>query len=202
VNLPRAPAGPPRAGRGSRSGPVSRVPDGRGSHAARDRAVAAQRGPRYRGTVRGGVFDLSTNRLVTPGVNLVAAINLSTAHAEIMAIMIAQQIVGHSDLGGRGRPPTSRSPARSRAPSARGRSLGWGVPALCVRGQGRDARDIGFDEGPKVPGWVSSMERRGIIVVRDVCCDEVAAELKECAKSEGKIYNAHQESDEDAFSAG
>ena len=40
-----------------------------------------------------GVFDLSTSRLVAPGVNLVTATNLSVAHAEIVAIMIAQQLV-------------------------------------------------------------------------------------------------------------
>src|SRR5919206_1833595 len=50
------------------------------------------------------IFDLSTNRLVAPGVNLVTTTNLSAAHAEIVAIMVAQQVVGHFDLGGRGRP--------------------------------------------------------------------------------------------------
>ena len=35
-----------------------------------------------------GIFDLSTNRLVAPGVNLVATANLSAAHAEMVAIMM------------------------------------------------------------------------------------------------------------------
>ena len=52
-----------------------------------------------------GIFDLSTNRLIAPGVNLVATTNLSAAHAEMVAIMISQQVVGHFDLGGEGLPP-------------------------------------------------------------------------------------------------
>ena len=52
-----------------------------------------------------GIFDLSTNRLVAPGVNLVTTSNLSTAHAEMVAIMVAQRVVGHFDLGGARQPP-------------------------------------------------------------------------------------------------
>ena len=51
-----------------------------------------------------GIFDLSTDRLIAPGVNLVATTNLSAAHAEMVAIMIAQQVVGYFDLGGEGLP--------------------------------------------------------------------------------------------------
>jgi tRNA(Arg) A34 adenosine deaminase TadA len=52
-----------------------------------------------------GVFDLETNRLIAPGVNLVTTSNLSAADAEIVAIMVAQRVVGHVDLGGPGHPP-------------------------------------------------------------------------------------------------
>jgi hypothetical protein len=56
-------------------------------------------------TFGAGVFDLETNRLITPGVNLVTTANLSAAHAEIVAIMVAQQVVRLFDLGGPGHPP-------------------------------------------------------------------------------------------------
>src|SRR5215211_3593754 len=59
-----------------------------------------------------GIFDLSTNRLLAPGVNLVTTSNLSIVHAEIVAIMVAQQVLGHFDLG---RPAAGvRSPGRGR----------------------------------------------------------------------------------------
>ena len=55
-----------------------------------------------------------------------------------------------------------------------------------------DARGIGFDEGPKTPDWVASLEQRGISVARDVCRDEAAAVLRYYAENGGMIYNARQ----------
>lgn len=51
------------------------------------------------------IFDRNTNKLLAPGVNIVVAAGCSTAHAEIMAITIAQQLIGDFDLGEEGRPP-------------------------------------------------------------------------------------------------
>ena len=138
------------------------------------------------------VFDLSTKQVVAPGVNLVTAATLSTAHAEIVAIMIAQRVVGHFDLGGAGRPPHEL--VASTEPCARCfGSVPWsGARCLACGARDEDARDIGFDEGPRMPGRIPSFERRGICVVRDVCRDEAAAVLKEYAEEGGVIYNARQ----------
>ena len=87
-----------------------------------------------------GIFDLSTNRLVAPGVNLVTTSNLSTTHAEMVAIMVAQRVVGHFGL------PTSWSPARSHARSAsarhRGRAYGdwYAGPATRTRARSASTR--------------------------------------------------------------
>jgi hypothetical protein len=43
-----------------------------------------------------------------------------------------------------------------------------------------------------MPGWIPSLERYGISVVRDVCRDEAAAVLKEYAEDGGVIYIARQ----------
>lgn len=139
-----------------------------------------------------GVFDLSTNHLVAPGVNLVTSTNLSTAHAEIVAIMIAQQVVGHFDLGGPGRPPYELVASTEPCAQCFG-SIPWsGVRRLACGARDEDARAIGFDEGPKMPDWIPALERRGISVVRDVCRDEAAAVLEEYAGRGGAIYNARQ----------
>ena len=45
------------------------------------------------------LFDPSTNRRVSPGINLVVSSNCSVARAEMTAIMIAQQVVGNFDEG-------------------------------------------------------------------------------------------------------
>jgi tRNA(Arg) A34 adenosine deaminase TadA len=139
-----------------------------------------------------GIFDSSTNSLVAPGINLVTTTNLSVAHAEIVAIMIAQQVVGHFDLGGQGRPPYELVASTEPCAQCFG-SVPWsGVRRLVCGARDEDARSIGFDEGPKLPDWVSSLEQRGISVVRDVCRDEAAAVLRDYAESGGEIYNARQ----------
>jgi tRNA(Arg) A34 adenosine deaminase TadA len=139
-----------------------------------------------------GVFDLSTNRLVAPGVNLVTTTNLSTAHAEIVALMIAQQVVGDFDLGGSGRPPFELVASTEPCAQCFG-SVPWsGVRRLACGARDEDARGIGFDEGPKMPDWIASLEQRGISVTRDVCRDEAAAVLRYYAEKGGMIYNARQ----------
>src|SRR5215210_9016896 len=139
-----------------------------------------------------GVFDLSTNRLVAPGVNLVTTTNLSTAHAEIVAIMIAQQVVGHFDLGGQGRPPYELVASTEPCAQCFG-SVPWsGVRRLACGARDEDARAIGFDEGPKMSGWIPTLEQRGISVVRDVCRDEAAAVLEAYSGGGGVIYNARR----------
>jgi tRNA(Arg) A34 adenosine deaminase TadA len=139
-----------------------------------------------------GIFDLSTNRLVAPGVNLVTTTNLSTAHAEIVAIMIAQQVVGHFDLGGQGRPPYELVASTEPCAQCFGATPWSGVRRLVCGARDGDARAIGFDEGPKLPAWVGALEQRGISVVCDVCREEAAAVLRDYAESGGMIYNARQ----------
>jgi hypothetical protein len=64
------------------------------------------------------IFDRETNKLLAPGVNFVLFSGYSFAHAGMVVIVVAQQIVGGFDLAGRGSPLTSWSPALSLAPCA------------------------------------------------------------------------------------
>jgi tRNA(Arg) A34 adenosine deaminase TadA len=139
-----------------------------------------------------GIFDLSTNRLVAPGVNLVATANPSAAHAEMVAIMIAQQVIGHFDLGGEGLPAYELVTSTEPCAMCFGATPWSGVRRLVCGAREEDARRIGFDEGPKMPDWVASLEQRGISVARDVCRDEAAAVLRYYAEKGGTIYNARQ----------
>jgi tRNA(Arg) A34 adenosine deaminase TadA len=139
-----------------------------------------------------GIFDLSTNRLVAPGVNLVATANLSAAHAEMVAIMISQQVIGHFDLGGKGLPAYELIASTEPCAMCFGATPWSGVRRLVCGAREKDARRIGFDEGPKMSDWVASLEQRGISVSRDVCRDEAAAVLRYYAEKGGMIYNARQ----------
>jgi hypothetical protein len=53
-----------------------------------------------------------------------------------------------------------------------------------------DAREIGFDEGPKPPDWIAALEERGIAVVRDVLREEARSVLSLYRDSGGALYNA------------
>ncbi len=51
------------------------------------------------------IFVREMNKLLAPGVNLALASGCSVAYAEMVAIMIAQQLIGDFGFGGEGQPP-------------------------------------------------------------------------------------------------
>jgi tRNA(Arg) A34 adenosine deaminase TadA len=138
------------------------------------------------------VFDRSTGRLVAPGVNLVTTANLSVAHAEIVALMVAQRVVGTFDLGGPGQPPYELVTSTEPCAMCLG-SIPWsGVRYVACGARDEDARGIGFDEGAKIVDWVSALEERGIRVMRDVCREAAADVLRYYAANGGEIYNSRR----------
>jgi tRNA(Arg) A34 adenosine deaminase TadA len=138
------------------------------------------------------VFDLSTNRLVAPGMNLVVPSSCSVAHAEMVAIMIAQQVVGDFDLGGDGKPAYELLASTEPCAMCFGATPWSGVRRLVCGARDEDARAVGFDEGAKLSEWALALEERGIAVERDVLREEAAAVLRHYAESGGRIYNARQ----------
>ncbi len=138
------------------------------------------------------IFDRESNKLLAPGVNLVIASGCSVAHAEMVAIMIAQQLIGDFDLGGEGQPPYELVASAEPCSMCLG-AIPWsGVRHLVCGARGEDAGRIGFDEGPKPDGWSWALEGRGISVVRDVCRDEAASVLRQYAEEGGVIYNGRR----------
>ncbi|MCA1688298.1 MAG: nucleoside deaminase, partial [Actinobacteria bacterium] len=125
-------------------------------------------------------------------VNLVTSLDCSAFHAEIVAIMVAQQKVGDFDLGGPGRPPYELVASTEPCAMCLGATPWSGVKHLVCGARGEDAEEIGFDEGIKHDGWVSSLEERGITVERDVLRDEAASVLREYAEKGGEIYNSRR----------
>ena len=70
-----------------------------------------------------GVFD-SEGRLIAPGVNLVVSSNCSILHAEIIALSLAQRILGRSTSGTAAGSGSTSSPRRNPAPCASALSHG------------------------------------------------------------------------------
>ena len=137
------------------------------------------------------VFEAASGRIVGAGVNLVEPSNCSMAHAEMVAIATAQQALGHYDLGGG---TSVYELVTSAEPCAM--CLGaipWsGVRRVVCAARGKDACEIGFDEGAKPADWVNELRRRGIEVLRDVLREEAQAVLRQYARTGGLIYNARQ----------
>ena len=138
------------------------------------------------------IFDQDRQTLLAPGVNIVVPSACAVAHAEMMAIMVAQRVVGSFDLGHEGLPACELVSSTAPCAMCLG-AIPWsGVRRLICGARDEDARRIGFDEGAKPSDWPQSLERHGIAVVQDVCRAEAVAVLEEYARRGGIIYNSRQ----------
>ncbi|MEZ5301955.1 MAG: nucleoside deaminase [Verrucomicrobiales bacterium] len=135
------------------------------------------------------IFDRERGTLIAPGVNLVVAGHASVAHAEIVAIAIAQQIFGTHDLGAGGLPPMELVTSVEPCAMCLG-AIPWsGVRRVLCGAREEDARAIGFDEGAKPDRWTEKLAARGIAVTRDIRRDEAANVLRLYQEAGGAIYN-------------
>lgn len=137
-----------------------------------------------------GIFELKVGRLVAVGVNLVESSNCSLAHAEMLAIALAQRVVGRYDLGIEEGAAYELVTSTEPCAMCLGAVPWSGVRSVVCGARDEDARRIGFDEGSKPEHWVESLESRGIRVVRDVLREEAQAVLLDYHKRGGLIYNA------------
>ncbi len=145
------------------------------------------------GPFAAGVFERDTGRLVVIGVNRVLASNCSSAHAEVMAISLAQQLLGVYDLGGPGLPAHQLVVNWRPCAMCFGAVLWSGVRSLVIAGDGPELEQItGFDEGPVTPVWRTELAQRGIELVEDVLREPALAVYREFAASQQFVYNARQ----------
>jgi tRNA(Arg) A34 adenosine deaminase TadA len=136
------------------------------------------------------VFESESGRLVAAGVNLVVSGRCSVLHAEMVALMLAQQVLRTYDLGAPGIPACELMTSVEPCAMCLGAVPWSGVRRLVCGARGEDAEAIGFDEGTKPEGWGGELERRGIEVIRDCCRDEAVTVLREYGDAGGVIYNS------------
>ncbi len=136
------------------------------------------------------VFEESTGRLVSVGVNLVEARHNAVLHAEVVALMFAQRAAGAYTLAS---PPAREAHvlATSCAPCAM--CLGavhWsGVSRVLIGATRDDAMAIGFDEGPVFPESVRYLEARGIAFTDGIERDAARAVLERYRDLGRPLYN-------------
>lgn len=139
-----------------------------------------------------GIFRADTHQLIAPGVNLVLSSLSSLAHAEVVAIMMSQQILGVHDLGAAGLPPHELVTSCEPCAMCLGAICWSGVRHLICGARGSDAESIGFDEGPKPENWSTALEQRGITVTRDIERSKASQVLQNYVEQGGMVYNSRQ----------
>ena len=133
------------------------------------------------------VVEEADGRLLGVGVNRVTQVGLSMAHAEIVAMSLAQATrnTWNLDAGAAVQLVTSCEPCAmcfGAVPWSGVTSLVWGA-------RKEDAEAAGFDEGEKPDDWTDALRRRGISVTGGVLRAEAAAVLLRYARNDGAIYH-------------
>lgn len=155
-------------------------------------ALAAENVSRGGGGPFGAVVaDLDSGECISGGVNLVTASGLSLAHAEMVALSMAQRRVGDWHLSRR-RPLTLFTSCEPCAMCYG--AVPWsGVCALVCGASQADAEAAGFDEGEKPAAWQAALETRGITVHTGVLRDAAVAVFDQYRAAGGEIYNPGEE---------
>lgn len=146
--------------------------------------VAAGGGP-----FAAAVFERASGQLVAAGANRVVASHCSAAHAELLALALAQARLGNHDLGAAGLPACELVASAEPCAMCFGAVLWSGVRGLVCAATGADVRALGFDEGPLPPDWPAELHARGIAVTTGVLRAEAGALLRAYRDAGGPIYN-------------
>ena len=139
------------------------------------------------GPFAAAIFDLKNQQLLSVGVNIVVPSHNCTNHAEMTAMILAQQSLQTFNLAERGdfELLTSCEPCAMCFGA-----IPWsGIKHLAYAATSADAQAIGFDEGAKHPNWIAELEKRGINVTPEILHDKAAQVLQSYQQQAGIIYN-------------
>ncbi|CAD7699082.1 unnamed protein product [Ostreobium quekettii] len=144
------------------------------------------------GPFSAGVFEKDTGKLIVIGVNRVVPSNCSSAHAEVTALSLAQNLLGTWNLGAW--PETLQLVVNWR-PCAMcyGAVLWSGVKSLVIGGSGGEVEEItGFDEGPIHPEWQKELEKRGVELTDGVLNEECVQVFRDFMAAGREVYNPNR----------
>jgi tRNA(Arg) A34 adenosine deaminase TadA len=140
------------------------------------------------------VFEIESGKLIAPGINRVLPLTCSLAHAEAMAIMIAQQVCSTHNLGADGLPPMELVTSAQPCIQCYG-NLWWsGLSRLVIGATKEDVESLtGFAEGPLPHDWAGRLAHRPplapVAVVHNVLRGEARRVLTQYRTQGGTIYN-------------
>ena len=135
------------------------------------------------------VVNLGKGSVISAGVNCVEAQSCSSAHAEIMALSLAQQAMGTWNLRETAYAPLTLITSCEPCAMCLG-AIPWaGVSQVICGATKRDAEAAGFDEGERPSHWEESLAERDIKLVTGVLQKEASAVLLDYARAGQTIYN-------------
>lgn len=133
------------------------------------------------------VFD-ADGHVIATGVNQVVAQGCSLAHAEILALALAQKTLARIRLnadGGRYTLATSVQPCCQ----CFGALVWSGIDELLIGARGEDVEALTeFDEGPLPADWIAQLQQRGISVRCDLQREAACAVLADYVRLGGARY--------------
>lgn len=133
------------------------------------------------------VFD-GDGRVVAAGVNIVLQQYCSAAHAEIIALTLAQARMRRARLNENGRRYVLATSAQPCA-MCYGASFWAGIDEILIGARSEDVTELSeFDEGPLPPDWIGELARRGIGVRRDILRDAARDVLALYTRTGGARY--------------
>ncbi len=131
------------------------------------------------------VFCRKSGKLISTGVNVVIPMTCSLAHAEVMAMMLAQKTLGMHRL----RPGYELYSSAQPCFMCTGALLWSGLDRLVYAADKEDVESIlGFDEGPVPDGIGHELEARNIRVTEHLLRTRACAILDLYKQKNGIIY--------------
>ena len=135
------------------------------------------------------VFERDSGRLIAVGVNSVMRLNNSTAHAEMIALQLAERRIASYTLAADGHPAHELFTSCAPCAMCLGAVLWSGVTRVVIAAQREDAERIDFDEGPVFAESYAYLRARGMEIVTGLLRDEARAVLEDYKARGGAIYN-------------
>jgi tRNA(Arg) A34 adenosine deaminase TadA len=135
------------------------------------------------------VFESGSGALVAVGVNSVERLNNSALHAEVVALMLAEQRVRSYTLHTPELPDHELVSSCEPCAMCLGAVLWSGVRRLVYGADREDALRVHFEEGPVFPASFQYLADRGIQIVPDFLREEAREVLDLYAGRGGLIYN-------------
>jgi tRNA(Arg) A34 adenosine deaminase TadA len=135
------------------------------------------------------VVSRQEGRVIALGVNRVEPAHCSSAHAEIVALTLAQQSLATWNLAEGGLGELELVSSCEPCAMCLG-AIPWSGVTSVLCGAGKaDAEAAGFDEGDRPEAWTDKLEARGIRLTTGLLREEAASVLMDYARQGRTIYS-------------